>query len=144
MNVEYINSDSAVYIKWTSTDINNTEDRIVRFIVDYDIATDNSVYVYSQRQTFDYLNSIVFNDGSTTVNFSVVVTGLENNVTQRPDSRTNSYVMRIYAESSIGLTNEESKVKLQDLSYTDIIEGISVTRVVRPRTTPSVNSEIRT
>jgi hypothetical protein len=143
-NVEYMNADSAVNIKWTSTDINNTEDRILRFIVDYDIATDNSVHVYSQRQTFDYLNSVVFNDGSTTVNFSVVVTGLENNVTQRPDSRTNSYVMRIYAESSIGLTNEESKVKLQDLSYTDIFEGISVTRVVRPRTTPSVISEIRT
>lgn len=143
-NVEYINADSAVYIKWTSTDINNTEDRILRFIVDYNIATDNSVYVYSQRQTFDYLNSIVFNDGSTTVNFSVVVTGLENNVTQRPDSRTNSYVMRIYAESSIGLTNEENKVKIQDLPYTDIFEGLSVARVVRPRTTPSVISEIRT
>lgn len=143
-NVEYTNSNSSVIINWTSTDINNTEDRILRFIVDYDIATANSVHVYSQRQTFDYLNSIVFNDGSTTVNFSVTVTGLENNVTQRPDSRTNSYVMRIYAESSIGLTNEESKVKLQDLSYTDIFEGVSVPRVVRPRTTPSVISEIRT
>jgi hypothetical protein len=143
-NVEYTNADSAVYIKWTSTDINKTEDRILRFIVDYDIATNNSVHVYSQRQTFDYLNSVVFNDGSTTVNFSIVVGGLQNNVTQRPDPRTNSYVMRIYAESSIGLTNESSKVKLQDLSYTDIFEGISVTRVVRPRTTPSVISEIRT
>jgi hypothetical protein len=143
-NVEYTNADSAVYIKWTSTDINNAEDRILRFIVDYDIATNNSVHVYSQRQTFDYLNSVVFNDGSTTVNFSIVVGGLQNNVAQRPDPRTNSYVMRIYAESSIGLTNESSKVKLQDLSYTDIFEGISVTRVVRPRTTPSVISEIRT
>lgn len=141
-NVEYTNADSAIIITWTSADINNTEDRILRFIVDYDIAS--STEVYSQRQTFDYLNSVVFNDGSTTVNFSVTVTGLENNVTQRPDSRTNSYIMRIYAESSIGLTNEDSKVKLQDLSYTDIFESVLVRRVVRPRTTPSVISEIRT
>lgn len=141
-NVEYTNADSAIVITWTSADINNTEDRILRFIVDYDIAS--STEVYSQRQTFDYLNSVVFNDGSTTVNFSVTVTGLENNVTQRPDSRTNSYIMRIYAESSIGLTNEDSKVKLQDLSYTDIVESVLVRRVVRPRTTPSVISEIQT
>lgn len=141
-NVEYTNADSAIIITWTSADINNTEDRIVRFIVDYDIAS--STEVYSQRQTFDYLNSVVFNDGSTTVNFSVTVTGLENNVTQRPDSRTNSYIMRIYAESSIGLTNEDSKVKLQDLSYTDIVESLLVRRVVRPRTAPSVIREIPT
>lgn len=141
-NVEYTNADSAIIITWTSADINNTEDRIVRFIVDYDIAS--STEVYSQRQTFDYLNSVVFNDGSTTVNFSVTVTGLENNVTQRPDSRTNSYIMRIYAESSIGLTNEDSKVKLQDLSYTDIVESVLVRRVVRPRTAPSVIREIPT
>jgi len=141
-NVEYTNGDSNVSIKWTSSDINNTEG-IIRFIVDYDIAVNESVY--SQQQTFDYANCVVFNDGSTTVNFNVIVTGLNNNVTQRPDSRTNSYIMKIYAESSLGFTNEENKVKLQDLlQFTDIFEGVPVPRRVRPKTIPSLITELRT
>ncbi len=141
-NVEYTNGDSNVSIKWTSSDINNTEG-IIRFIVDYDIAVNESVY--SQRQTFDYTNCVVFNDGSTTVNFNVIVIGLSNNVSQRPDLHTNSYIMKIYAESSLGFTNEENKVKLQDLlQFTDIFEGVSVPRRVRPKTIPSLIAEIRT
>jgi hypothetical protein len=141
-NVKYTNLDSAVSITWTSSDINNTEEQIIRFIVDYDIATNNTVY--SQRQTFDYINSILFNDGSTTVNFNVVVVGLSNNLLERPDTRTNSYNMKIYAENLVGFTNEESKVKLQDdLTLSDAFETLTVTRVVRPRTIPSIISELR-
>jgi hypothetical protein len=141
-NVAYTNGDSNISITWTSSDINNTEG-IIRYIVDYDIAVNDSVY--SQRQTFDYANSIVFNDGSTTINFNVSVIGLNNNVSQRPDTRTNSYIMKIYAESSLGFTNEENKVKLQDLpDLVDIFEGLPVPRRVRPRTTPSVIVELRT
>lgn len=141
-NVAYTNGDGNISITWTSSDINNTEG-IIRYIVDYDIAVNDSVY--SQRQTFDYANSIVFNDGSRTVNFNVIVIGLNNNVSQRPDTHTNSYIMKIYAESSLGFTNEENKVKLQDLrDLVDIFEGLPVPRRVRPKTTPSVIVELRT
>lgn len=134
-NVEYFNSDSKIIINWTSTDISNNEG-IIRFVVDYDIAPSETGY--SQRQTFEYNNSVVFNDGSTSVSFQITVVGLSNNVTQRPDSRTNSYVMKIYAENSVGFTNEENKVKLHELSYTEIYENITLFRVVRPRTIPSI------
>jgi hypothetical protein len=141
-NVKYTNLDSAVSITWTSSDINNTEERIIRFIVDYDIATNDTVY--SQRQTFDYINSVVFNDGSTTVSFNVVVISLNNNVIERPDTRTNSYNMKIYAENPVGFTNEENKVKLQqELTLTDAFETLPVPRRVRPRTIPAIISEIR-
>jgi hypothetical protein len=141
-NVTYTNLDSAVSITWSSSDINNTKERIIRFIVDYDIATNDTVY--SQRQTFEYLNSVLFNDGSTNVTFNVVVVGLNNNLVERPDTRTNSYNMKIYAENSIGFTNEENKVKLQDdLTLTDAFEYLTVPRRVRPRTIPDIISEIR-
>lgn len=138
---EYINGDSSVSIKWSGTDITNTEG-IIRFIVEYDIA----LYPdrYSQRQTFDYVNSVVFNDGSTSVTFNVIVTGLNNNVTELPDPRTNSYVMRIYAENSVGFTNNENKVYIHELKFKDNFEGYTFDRVMRPRTTPSVIAEIRT
>ena len=140
-NVEYKNGDSNISISWTSSDINNTEG-IIRFIVEYGIAVNDTEY--SQRQTFDYANSLVFNDGSTTTNFNVIVNGLNNNVTQRPDTRTNSYIMKIYAESSLGFTNEENKVKLQDLQFTDIFEGVLVPRRIRPKKIPNVIDELRT
>jgi Fibronectin type III domain len=144
-NVEYINGDSNVSIKWSGTDINNTEGNI-RFIVDYDVASVSGINqtVYTRRQTFDYVNSVLFNDGSTKVLFNVIVSGLNNNVPERPDSRTNSYVMRIYAENSVGFTNNENKVILHELSFKDIFEWLIVPRVVRPRTSPSIITEIRT
>jgi Fibronectin type III domain len=143
-NVEYINGDSSISIKWSGSDINNTEG-IIRFIVEYDIVVSDINLVYSQRQTFDYVNSVIFNDGSTNVTFNVIVTGLNNNVPQRPDSRTNSYVMRIYAENSVGFTNNENKTNLHDINDKfDIFEGLTVPRVLRPRTTPSIIAELRT
>jgi len=140
-NVVYENGDSNISITWTSSDINNTEG-IVRFIVEYGIAVNNEEYL--QRRTFDYINSIIFNDSRTTLYFNVIVDGLSNNVTQTPDTRTNSYIMKIYAESSLGFTNGEDRVKLQDLIFTDIFEEVQVPRRVRPKTTPSVISEVRT
>jgi hypothetical protein len=140
-NVVYENGDSNISITWTSSDINNTEG-IIRFIVEYGIAINNMEY--SQRRTFDYINSILFNDGSTTLTFNVIIDGLSNNVTQTPDTRTNSYIMQIYAESSLGFTNGEDKVKLQDSIFTDIFEGFSVPRRVRPKTIPYVIEELRT
>lgn len=140
-NIEFVNGNGSVTVTWSSNDINNTEG-IIRFIVDYDIAPSETGY--SQRQTFEYQPSVVFNDGSSSVTFRIIVTGLSNNVTQRPDTRTNSYVMKIYAENSVSFTNEENKVKLHEIvQYTDIYERISFTRVLRPMTVPSVISEIR-
>lgn len=141
-NVEYINADSSVIIKWTSTDIHNSEG-ILRFIVDYDIAGSNTGY--SQRQLFFYSTSIFPYDGGSTVSFQIIVTGLNNNVPQRPDTRTNSYVMQLYAENLVSFTNEQNKVNLHsELVYTDVFEGFLVPRVVRPRTFPSIIDEVRT
>jgi hypothetical protein len=143
-NVEYFNLDSKLLITWTSANLQNTEG-ILRFIVDYDIAPSETGY--SLRQTFDYNNSVVFNDGSSRISFQVTLTGLSNNVSQRPDSRMNSYVEKIYAENSVGFTNEQNKIKLhQDPATTefkDIYENITPTRVVRPRTIPSIITEER-
>ena len=143
-NVKYFNLDSKLLITWTSTNVQNTEG-ILRFIVDYDIAPSETGY--SLRQTFEYDNSIVFNNGSTEISFQVTLTGLSNNVAQRPDSRTNSYVVKIYAENSVGFTNEQNKVKLhQDpaIKIDDVYENITITRVIRPRTIPSLIREERT
>jgi hypothetical protein len=126
-------------ITWSSNNIQNTEG-IIRFIVDYDIAPSETGY--SQQQTFEYNNSIVSND-ATSVSFQINVVGLSNNVVQRPDPRTNSYVMKIYAENSVGFTNEQNKVKLHvGLLFDDIYENVTVPRVVRPMTVPSVIREV--
>jgi hypothetical protein len=139
-NVEYINGDSSIIIKWTTTDIRNTEG-IIRYIVDYRIALSGSEY---SRQTFEYANSVVFNDGTSAVSFIIYVTGLNNNVPSRIDTRNNSYEMTIYAENSVGYTNVTDRVDLhEDLVFTDIYEGRSIPRVVRPRTLAGVPVEIR-
>jgi hypothetical protein len=141
INIEFVNGDGTVTITWSSNDIQNTEE-IIRFIVDYDIAPGEAVY--SQRQTFDYAPSVVFNDGSTSVSFRIIVTGLNNNVAQRPDTETNSYVMKIYAENSVSFTNDENKVRVHEIyRYTNTYENVKFTRVLRPMTGPSVILEIR-
>ena len=140
-NVEYINGDGSITIKWTSTDIRNTEG-IIRYLVDYRIALSGSEY---SRQTFEYANSVAFNDGTSAVSFVVSVTGLNNNVPSRVDTSNNSYEMTIYAENSVGYTNITDRVDLhEDLVFTDIYEGLSIPRVVRPRTIPGVPVEVRT
>ena len=140
-NVEYINGDGSITIKWTSTDVRNTEG-IIRYIVDYRIALSGSAY---SRQTFEYANSVAFNDGTSAVSFIVSVTGLNNNVPSRVDTSNNSYEMTIYAENSVGYTNVTDRVDLhEDLAFTDIYEGRSIPRVVRPRTIAGVPAEVRT
>jgi len=114
--------------------------------VDYDIAPSETGY--AQRQTFEYANSIVFNDGSSAISFQAIVIGLSNNVSQRPDSRTNSYVVKIYAENLVGFTNTANHFKLhQEITGTnamkDIYENQTIDRVVRPRTIPSLITEER-
>ena len=139
-NVEYINGDGSVTIKWTSTDVRNTEG-IIRYLVDYRIALSGSEY---SRQTFEYANSVAFNDGTSAVSFIVYVTGLNNNVPSRVDTSNNSYEMTIYAENSVGYTNATDRIDLhEDLIFKDVYEGLIVSRVVRPRTTPSVIMEVR-
>ena len=141
LSVEYKNLESKVIITWSTSDIQNTEG-IIRFIVDYDIAPSETGY--SQQQRFEYNDSVVFNNDNTSVSFEITVTGLNNNVIQRPDTRTNSYVMKIYAENSVGFTNEQNKVKLHDglLRFDDIYENVTVPRVVRPMAIPSIVREV--
>ena len=132
-NVEYINGDGNITIKWTSADILNTEG-IIRYIVDYRIALSGSAY---SRQTFEYANSVAFNDGTSSVSFLITVSGLSNNITSNPDTSTRNYDMTIYAENSVGYTNTDDRVDLhEDLPFTDVYEGLSIPRIVRPRAVP--------
>jgi hypothetical protein len=139
LNVEYLNLESKLQISWTSTDIQNT-DGILYFVVDYDIAPSETSY--SLRQSFSYNDSILSNDG-TTKSFQVNLIGLSNHVLQRMDSRDNSYVVKLYAENSVGFTNEQNKVRLHQLQFKEIYENLEIPRVVRPRTIPFMINEER-
>jgi hypothetical protein len=98
------------------------------------------------------VNSVIFNNQFDSVTFSVLVTGLENNVTSRPLTNTHSYEMVIYSENSVGYTNVTDRVDLhEDLVYTDIetliyadiYENLTIPRLVRPATAPRVIAEVR-
>lgn len=139
-NVEYLNGDGSITIKWTTSDILNREG-IIRYIVDYRIAFSGSDY---SQQSFEYANSVLFNDGTNSVSFIVTVSGLNNNVLTIPDTSTHSYDMTIYAENSVGYTNTDDRVNLhEDLSFFDVYEGLLLPRVVRPRAVPGIIIERR-
>lgn len=142
-NVEYFVGSGTVTIQWTSTDIRNTEG-IIRFVVDYRIYGSGSTTEYS-RQTFEYVNAVRYNDGTSSLLLTVIVSGLENNVLARPDTSTHSYEMVIYAENSVGYTNTTDKIDLHDdLTYTDVYENlVNLPRLVRPMTVPSLITEVR-
>jgi len=139
-NVNYSIESGSVRISWSSSNINNTEG-IIRFIVDYRVFGSGSTYL---TQTFEYVNSVIFNNQFDSVTFSVLVAGLENNVTSRPLTNTHSYEMVIYSENSVGYTNVTDRVDLhEDLVYTDIYENLTIPRLVRPATAPRVIAEVR-
>jgi hypothetical protein len=141
-NVEYTVGSGSVTIQWTSTDVRNTEG-ILRFIVDYRVYGSGPGAEY-RRQMFDYTNTVRSTDGVTSVSFIVVVTGLDNNVLTRPDTRTHSYEMVIYAENSVGYTNTTDKIELHDdLTYNDVYENLVIPRIVRPMSVPSLITEVR-
>ena len=146
--VNYSIESERVRISWSSSNIKNTEG-IIRFIVDYRVFGSGSPYL---TQRFEYANSVIFNNQFDTVTFSVLVAGLENNVTSRPLTNTHSYEMVIYSENSVGYTNVTDRVDLhEDLVYTDIktliyadiYENLTIPRLVRPATVPRVITEVR-
>jgi hypothetical protein len=68
---------------------------------------------------------------------------LNNNVPSSVDTSNNSYEMVIYAENSIGYTNGTDRIELhEDLVFTDVYEGLTIPRIVRPRTIPSAIAEV--
>lgn len=139
-NVEYSIEPGSVRISWSSNDVKNLEGNI-RFVVDYRIFGSGSTYL---TQTFEYVNSVIFNNQFDKVTFSVLVMGLENNVSSRPLTNTHSYEMVIYSENSVGYTNLEDKVDLhEDLIYSDSYENLTLPRLVRPVTVPAVIAEVR-
>ena len=147
-NVNYSIESGSVRISWSSSNIKNTEG-IIRFIVDYRVFGSGSTYL---TQTFEYVNSVIFNNQFDSVTFSVLVAGLENNVTSRPLTNTHSYEMVIYSENSVGYTNVTDRVDLhedlvytniQTLIYADIYENLTIPRLVRPATAPRVIAEVR-
>jgi hypothetical protein len=146
--VNYSIESERVRISWSSSDIKNTEG-IIRFIVDYRVFGSGSPYL---TQQFEYTNSVISNNQFDTVTFSVLVAGLENNVTSRPLTNTHSYEMMIYSENSVGYTNVTDRVDLhedlvytdiQTLIYADIYENLTIPRLVRPATVPAIIVEVR-
>jgi hypothetical protein len=128
-----------VSIQWTNNDIHNIEG-VLRFIVEYRIYGSGSDYA---KQTIEYVNAIR-NIGTSSITFLFIVSGLNNNVPNRPDTSTHSYEIVMYAENSVGYTNTTDKIKLHDdLSFTDVYENLVIPRLVRPMTIPAVISEIR-
>ena len=147
-NVVFTNLSKQIQIVWNSSDITNSQN-IIRFHVDYRIAGSLDSVPYL-RQSFDYLNSLLYKD-STTAYFSATVVGLDNNVIERPATNSDSYEMFIFAENFVGYTNTGDKVKLHDLRDVSNIpillktsyENINPRIYVRPTTIPTVVSERR-
>ena len=143
MNLEYKVGSESIIITWTGTNVSNTES-IQRFIVDYRIFGSGSDYL---TQTFEYVNTVTFNNGIDTVLFSVTVTGLETNISSRPLTNTNSYEMVVYAENAVGYTNVSDKINLhsdpQFSLLTDVYENLTIPRLVRPITFASIIRELR-
>jgi hypothetical protein len=147
-NMVFINFSEQIKIEWNSTDINNSQN-IIRFHVDYRIAGSGAGVLYT-RQSFEYLNCLLYND-TTTAYFSVVVVGLENNVAARPATNSDSYEMYVFAENSVGFTNTEDKIRLHDLRNTtnslyslkSPYENLSIQRYVRPMNIANTVNEQR-
>jgi len=141
-NLEFTNLSEQIKIEWNSTDINNSQN-IIRFHVDYRIAGSNTNVPYT-RQSFEYINSLLYKD--TTAYFSIVVINLDNNVSTRPATNSDSYEMFVFAENSVGYTNADDKIKLHDLrdiELTTPYENIVVRRYVRPMSIPASLNEQR-
>jgi len=148
-NVVFTNLNQSVKIEWNSTDITNSQN-IIRFHVDYRIAG-SDVSVPYLRQSFEYLNGLLYKDTAAAY-FSVVVVGLENIVLTRPATNSDSYEMFVFAENSVGYTNTNDKIRLHDLrdtitntssSLSTPYENISVKRYVRPMSLPNTLFELR-
>jgi hypothetical protein len=138
-NVEYKIGSASVIITWSSSNVANTES-IIRFVVDYRIFGSGSAYL---TQTFEYINSVTFNNGVDTALFSITVSDLETNVSSRPLKNTDSYEMIIYAENAVGYTNINDKTNLNELVLKDTYENLELPRFVRPTMTPSIITEVR-
>ena len=139
-NIEYKIGSASINITWSSTDVANTES-IIRFIVDYRIFGSGSVY---SIQSFDYINSLIFNNGVDTALFSVTLSDLETNIISRPLTDTNSYEIVVYAENEVGYTNINDKINLHsDFNFTDTYENLVLPRIVRPTMVPSIITEVR-
>jgi hypothetical protein len=140
INPEYTIGSENINITWSGTNVSNTES-IIRFIVDYRVFGSSAGYL---TQTFEYINSLIFNNGVDTVLFSVTVTGLETNVTSRPLTNTDSYEIIVYAENAVGFTNAVDRVILNsNKQFNDVYENLTIPRLVRPTSIPSLVVEVR-
>lgn len=139
LNVEYTVGSASIIITWSSANVSNTES-IIRFVVDYRVYGSGSLYL---TQTFEYVNSLIFNNGVDTALFSINVSDLETNVAARPLTNTSSYEMIVYAENAVGYTNTVDRTVLNTLPFTDTYENLVIPRLVRPTMVPSVITELR-
>jgi len=73
------------------------------------------------------------------------VIDLDNNVSSRPLTNTDSYEVVVYSENSVGYTNITDRIDLhEDVRFTDSYENLTLPRLVRPVSVPSIVEELRT
>jgi hypothetical protein len=137
-DINFINGDKQINISWSSDDILNTS-QIINFIVEYKIYGSNDT-VITQKYVY---NSSVSYYTATRVYFNIYIKGLSNSVNNVTNSH--SYDVTIYAENTVGYTNNIDKLNLNSLTtllydqiYDTYESETKMSRYVRPGAVPSV------
>lgn len=137
-DINFINGDKQINITWSSDDILNTS-QIINFIVEYKIYGSNDTAI---TQKYVYNSSVSYYT-ATRVYFNIYIKGLSNSVNNVTNSH--SYDVTIYAENTVGYTNNIDKLNLNSLTtllydqiYDTYESETKMPRYVRPGAVPSV------
>lgn len=137
-DINFINGDKQINISWSSDDILNTS-QIINFIVEYKIYGSNDTAI---TQKYVYNSSVSYYT-ATRVYFNIYIKGLSNSVNNVTNSH--SYDVTIYAENTVGYTNNIDKLNLNSLTtllydqiYDTYESETKMPRYVRPGAVPSV------
>ena len=130
-NISYMPGNTYINITWSSDNLFNSIG-IINFIVEYRVYGSSDLIT---KVKYPYSNSIL-SYSTDSVLFSIYVTDLSNYVESRPNSDSHSYEITIYAENTVGFTNDSDKIALHNLPVIirDPYENQIVTRFVRPGT----------
>ena len=139
---DFTNGNSCVNIKWSSNDMFNDE-KITNFIVEYRIYNSD----INTKIIVKYLYNICIaqqDNNLQKINFEISIKGLYNIVESRPNPKSHSYDITIYAENNVGYTNEGDRVNLNmffdDVKNTkyDIYGVDKQIRYIRPSSVPNI------
>ena len=139
----FTNDNENININWSSNDMFNNNEKINNFIIAYriyDTDISNSVII-----KYNYDSCVIrYDDNLQRIYFNISITGLSNNVPSRPNTNSHSYDITLYAENTIGYTNEYDRVNLNILfdpstnPLYDNYYNLPIARYIRPRSIPNV------